>query len=191
MAKEHTVNLSCSFCGKSQREVRKLIAGPRVFICDACIGLCNQILGDELSRDATSSVVPESARGLMAGLIAQQALVCAFLAEIEQKAGEAIPAAVRKPLLDLLAASRALEAEAQSWACPEPFDGPSATVPGWLRPCLERLGGTVDALRALRPALEGLVPGIRLKVIDEAVGRINEVSGLLATVATYEVTGES
>jgi len=32
--KEHTVNLSCSFCGKSQREVRKLIAGPTVYICD-------------------------------------------------------------------------------------------------------------------------------------------------------------
>jgi hypothetical protein len=85
MAKEHTVNLSCSFCGKSQREVRRLIAGPRVFICDSCIGLCNQILGDELSRDATSSVAPERARGLMAGLIDQQAFVCAFLAEIEQR----------------------------------------------------------------------------------------------------------
>ena len=47
----------------------------------------------------------------------------------------------------------------------------------------------MDALRALRPALEGLVPGVRLNVIDEAVGRINEVSGLLATVATYETTG--
>ena len=41
--KEHTVNLSCSFCGKSQREVRKLIAGPTVYICDECIKLCNDI----------------------------------------------------------------------------------------------------------------------------------------------------
>ena len=89
--------------------------------------------------------------------------------------------------MDLLAASRALRAEAGSWSGADPPEGPD--VPGWLRPCLERLGGTVDALRALRPALEGLVPGVRLNVIDEAVGRINEVSGLLATVATYETTG--
>jgi ATP-dependent Clp protease ATP-binding subunit ClpX len=37
--------LHCSFCGKSQHEVRKLIAGPYVFICDECLGLCNKILG--------------------------------------------------------------------------------------------------------------------------------------------------
>ena len=36
--------LYCSFCGKSQREVRKLIAGPTVFICDECIELCNDII---------------------------------------------------------------------------------------------------------------------------------------------------
>ena len=41
-------NLSCSFCGKSEREVRKLIAGPSVYICDECIGLCNDIIADEL-----------------------------------------------------------------------------------------------------------------------------------------------
>jgi len=36
--------LRCSFCGKSEREVAKLLAGPRVFICDACVGVCNRIL---------------------------------------------------------------------------------------------------------------------------------------------------
>ena len=41
--------LYCSFCGKSQHEVRKLIAGPSVFICDECIELCNDIVRDELS----------------------------------------------------------------------------------------------------------------------------------------------
>ncbi len=40
----------CSFCGKRRREVRKLISGPRVFICDACVGLCNDIL---VKEDAT------------------------------------------------------------------------------------------------------------------------------------------
>ena len=40
-------NLYCTFCGKSQHEVKKLIAGPSVFICDECIDLCNEIIRDE------------------------------------------------------------------------------------------------------------------------------------------------
>ncbi|WP_172198691.1 MULTISPECIES: ATP-dependent Clp protease ATP-binding subunit ClpX [unclassified Niveibacterium] len=46
--------LYCSFCGKSQHEVRKLIAGPSVFICDECIELCNDIIRDEVGGDATA-----------------------------------------------------------------------------------------------------------------------------------------
>jgi hypothetical protein len=38
------VSLRCSFCGKPDRQVGKLIAGPKVFICDACVGVCNKIL---------------------------------------------------------------------------------------------------------------------------------------------------
>ena len=39
--------LFCSFCGKSQHEVKKLIAGPTVFICDECVELCNDIIKEE------------------------------------------------------------------------------------------------------------------------------------------------
>jgi ATP-dependent Clp protease ATP-binding subunit ClpA len=39
--------LACSFCGKSQRQVKKLIAGPGVYICDECIDLCNEIIAEE------------------------------------------------------------------------------------------------------------------------------------------------
>ena len=42
--------LYCSFCGKSQHEVRKLIAGPSVFVCDECVELCNDIIREELRR---------------------------------------------------------------------------------------------------------------------------------------------
>jgi ATP-dependent Clp protease ATP-binding subunit ClpX len=45
--------LYCSFCGKSQHEVKKLIAGPSVFICDECIDLCNDIIRDETSAEPT------------------------------------------------------------------------------------------------------------------------------------------
>jgi ATP-dependent Clp protease ATP-binding subunit ClpX len=51
MAKEtgkHGSNLICSFCGKTQDEVRKLVAGPSVYICDECVDLCNDILTEEL-----------------------------------------------------------------------------------------------------------------------------------------------
>jgi len=44
--------LMCSFCGKSQRQVKKLIAGPGVYICDECIDLCNEIIDEELSTPA-------------------------------------------------------------------------------------------------------------------------------------------
>jgi ATP-dependent Clp protease ATP-binding subunit ClpX len=43
--------LHCSFCGKSQDEVRKLIAGPTVYICDECIGLCNEIIAEETEEE--------------------------------------------------------------------------------------------------------------------------------------------
>lgn len=54
------VGLQCSFCGKSQEEVRKLVAGPNVYICDECIDLCNDILTEELDGIANG----QSAKGL-------------------------------------------------------------------------------------------------------------------------------
>lgn len=53
--------LYCSFCGKSQQEVRKLIAGPSVFICDECVELCNDIIREEVEDTAadTSSHLPK------------------------------------------------------------------------------------------------------------------------------------
>jgi ATP-dependent Clp protease ATP-binding subunit ClpX len=47
-------NLSCSFCGKNQKEVKKLIAGPTVYICDECIGLCNDIIAEEIEKEEQS-----------------------------------------------------------------------------------------------------------------------------------------
>ena len=52
--------LYCSFCGKSQHEVKKLIAGPSVFICDECIELCNDIIRDEAPADVTGAKAPKS-----------------------------------------------------------------------------------------------------------------------------------
>lgn len=57
-------NLCCSFCGKNQREVKKLIAGPTVYICDECIELCNDIIAEEGQKEAqktTSERIPKPA----------------------------------------------------------------------------------------------------------------------------------
>jgi ATP-dependent protease Clp ATPase subunit len=47
--------LKCSFCGKSQKEVKKLIAGPGVYICDECIDLCNDIIVEEKQKEKEPS----------------------------------------------------------------------------------------------------------------------------------------
>src|SRR5580704_1941674 len=47
---EHGDLLYCSFCGKNQHEVRKLVAGPAVYICDECVDLCTDIVDDQLLR---------------------------------------------------------------------------------------------------------------------------------------------
>jgi ATP-dependent Clp protease ATP-binding subunit ClpX len=60
--REENANLSCSFCGKSQKEVKKLIAGPTVYICDECIELCNDIIAEEYGQEegpASASRVPK------------------------------------------------------------------------------------------------------------------------------------
>lgn len=59
MPKTYDSHLKCSFCGKSQEQVRKLIAGPGVYICDECVDLCNEILDEELfDSGSTPQPVP-------------------------------------------------------------------------------------------------------------------------------------
>lgn len=58
MAKQSDNRLKCSFCGKSQDQVKKLIAGPGVYICDECVDLCNEILDEELFEGAPQAAAP-------------------------------------------------------------------------------------------------------------------------------------
>ncbi|MEM6450480.1 MAG: ATP-dependent protease ATP-binding subunit ClpX [Cyanobacteria bacterium P01_D01_bin.105] len=55
-------HLKCSFCGKSQEQVRKLIAGPGVYVCDECVDLCNEILDEELFDSSSSVAAPAQRR---------------------------------------------------------------------------------------------------------------------------------
>ncbi|MCA0305840.1 MAG: AAA family ATPase, partial [Actinobacteria bacterium] len=51
--------LKCSFCGKSQKQVKKLIAGPGVYICDECIDLCNEIIEEEFAETSDAGLLDE------------------------------------------------------------------------------------------------------------------------------------
>ncbi len=59
MARKDEEALKCSFCGKGQEEVKKLIAGPTVYICNECIELCNEIIADELYIGAAGDSLPK------------------------------------------------------------------------------------------------------------------------------------
>jgi ATP-dependent Clp protease ATP-binding subunit ClpX len=61
--KDHTSPLKCSFCGKGQDEVKKLIAGPSVFICNECVDLCNEIIAEEWeeAKEAKTPRLPKPA----------------------------------------------------------------------------------------------------------------------------------
>ncbi|MCA1616558.1 MAG: ATP-dependent Clp protease ATP-binding subunit ClpX, partial [Acidobacteria bacterium] len=58
MARRPDDTLRCSFCGKSQNEVKKLIAGPTVYICNECIDICNEIITDDQQAEAVASRPP-------------------------------------------------------------------------------------------------------------------------------------
>lgn len=59
MAKKDDSAIKCSFCGKGHDEVKKLIAGPTVYICNECVELCNEILADSIQEEVKTSSLPE------------------------------------------------------------------------------------------------------------------------------------
>ncbi len=98
MAKEHTVNLQCSFCGKTQREVKKLIAGPAVYICDECIGLCNDIIAEEVDRHIESL---GEVRSVILARLERHDLTLTRLVEGIRRNGDMLPAAVMEAITEL------------------------------------------------------------------------------------------
>ncbi len=73
--RDENENLFCSFCGKSQKEVKKLIAGPAVYICDECIQLCSEIIEEENEKDAAEmdiSLIPKEINTLLDDYVIEQ-----------------------------------------------------------------------------------------------------------------------
>jgi len=79
-------SLSCSFCGKTQRQVRKLIAGPHVYICDECVELCNDILQEEWEAEQVHDHAPPSAQSP----IFKHSAICS-LCHLPATIGELLP----------------------------------------------------------------------------------------------------
>ncbi len=76
-SKKYDNSLKCSFCGKGQREVRKLIAGPTVYICDECVGLCNEIMAEEFESSFDINLsrklpTPKEIRGFLDDYVIEQ-----------------------------------------------------------------------------------------------------------------------
>jgi ATP-dependent Clp protease ATP-binding subunit ClpX len=77
MAKKRDMNdnLFCSFCGKNQKEVQKLIAGPAVYICDECIQLCSEIIEEERGKDDKDTerlLVPKEIKEMLDDYVIEQ-----------------------------------------------------------------------------------------------------------------------
>ena len=66
---EQSGNISCSFCGKSQDQVKKIVAGPGVYICNECIDLCKEIMDEEFSKQVyageTEVLKPQEIRSIL------------------------------------------------------------------------------------------------------------------------------
>jgi hypothetical protein len=152
--------LCCSFCGKSQREVQKLIAGPTVYICDECIGLCNDIIAEEIEREETiaglKAQLPGGVRALIAGIL-ERGMPAADRIARRRMAGE--------PRARLLLAPKILAAnwrdlhEILARATPEKSEsgeeGPlERELPGWVSPISERLAGILEVLDVVARSLE-------------------------------------
>ncbi len=73
--KDESDNLFCSFCGKNQNEVKKLIAGPAVYICDECIQLCSEIIEEESEKDARETeinLIPHEIKTMLDDYVIEQ-----------------------------------------------------------------------------------------------------------------------
>jgi ATP-dependent Clp protease ATP-binding subunit ClpX len=76
-------NLFCSFCGKNQKEVQKLIAGPAVYICDECIQLCSEIIEEEKDKDADGMeqlLLPKEIKEMLDNYVIEQEMAKKYLA---------------------------------------------------------------------------------------------------------------
>jgi len=188
--------LYCSFCGKSQRDVKKLIAGPSTYICDECIGLCNDIIAEEIDREemaqrAALASLPEDVRARIAGIFERGLPAAERVLSVLPKQGPVRTAnrgasaeddheGICRPR-DLASAWKALHEMMERTAKekrvrPTGSSSEGGDAPGWVQPIIERLSATLEVLELLarrveEPSLDELRPSLKLawERLNEAV----------------------
>jgi hypothetical protein len=187
MAEQQVVNLSCSFCGKNQREVKKLIAGPTVYICDECIGLCNDIIAEEIEREAGEA--PKTVRLEIGRLLGDEASAADELRAYGDRSAAEVPDAVKRAISSLVAASEALRTSVQQGSLPPEKLAATPPVPAWLDPALARLTRTEDLSQGLRLALERSLAPERMIAFDRILGQLSALRETLLLNARNEEAG--
>jgi ClpX C4-type zinc finger len=182
--KEHQVNLSCSFCGKNQREVKKLIAGPNVYICDECIGLCNDIMGEVRALDRVSEAGDKDVRALVGEAIVEEGKAAEVLLECRGRLGTALPESVWWRIGELVAVSRGLRSASEKWTTSRDTDTLEPPVPAWIEPELARLTRTAEMLHALCQALAKSVPPERVAPLERAADELVALRDTLRSLAS-------
>jgi ClpX C4-type zinc finger len=180
MSKPDNRSLCCSFCGKSQQQVRKLIAGPTVYICDECIGLCNDIIAEEVDREL------DDLRSMLHARVGSQERGVGRLRNFSERNAERLPAPLRDAIAEAASVSRRLESTlAESLPLvprghrEEPADeGPPASLeePVPLREIVFRVLTAWRALRSLRERLPRTVSPERFRAIDEATTTLGQLA---------------
>ena len=199
--------LCCSFCGKNQRDVKRLIAGPTVYICDECIGLCNDIIAEEIDREEHAFVLRAKLPGHVRALIAEilergipgvTRIQHVINDHVRQLPAGAIPDRRLAQAWDLAANWRMLRDVIASGTRPESSgsaaDGSLETeLPEWVNPIAERLAGTLEVLDVLARALEaaGLDEWSHLGPSVEIAGQKLQESRELLQAAPPESPAES
>jgi len=195
--------LCCSFCGKNEREVKRMIAGPSARICDGCVGLCNDIISEEIEREEWAATLrdrlPSEARALIVGIL-ERGMPAAFeirdvlreriFEDIDRRraAGKAPDellwllegfAAEWRGLRDILARAALREGEAGR-------GGPvEEEIPPWVSPIAERLAQSLEVLSVLARSLErpGLEEARQLgPSVAVARGKLEEARQMLLAV---------
>ena len=181
-----TMTLRCSFCGKQQHEVQTLIAGPSAYICDECIGLCNDIIAEEIETAEVAcrlqGTLPNDVHAFVAGVLERGVPAAEAIHAVLQ---DAAPPRYDELLWKMWSLASEFDAlhRVLNWPAPEaterhPDDagpevsadtssGRGAALPEWVRPIVERIHGTLEVLDVLarrmeEPGLEELRPSLEL-----------------------------
>ena len=182
MNEEQAVILACSFCGKSQREVRKLIAGPTVYICDECIGLCNDIIAEEIDREG-------DLREFLLTAAQRYRRVVDGLLDLDQPTVAGLPRSLQDAMENVRAASKRLETAVAACVPQIPAASPRTTRSAegerertrtaGLSAVLDSLVVSLHVLKRQREQLSATLSTEQAQALDEVTRTLSELGDVV------------